>query len=86
MNRAQAVLVIKQIFEQCRLTEGKSIKLMPPKECNALSNTFQIHMQTRDDPFIISCLNRIAEEHNLEVKVKKDSAIIYKPYPNTTDP
>ncbi|MGZ4850378.1 MAG: hypothetical protein ACXV2C_03250 [Candidatus Bathyarchaeia archaeon] len=86
MNREQAVTVIKQIFQYCRYMEGKSLELMPPKGDDALSDTFQIHIQTRDDDLLVSCIKNIAKEHNVAVKIAKGSCIVYKPHPNMSDP
>lgn len=86
MNRDQAVSVIKQIFERCCRIEGKSIKLMPPKLNNALSNTCQIYIETRNDQLLEACLADIAKKHSLAIKRKGDLTVIYKPYPNFPDP
>jgi hypothetical protein len=85
LDRIQAVTVIKEIFEKCHLIEGKAIKLMPPKENNALADTYRIHIQTTDDS-LISCITGTAKQHNLAVKQTKGSLIVYKPYPNISEP
>jgi len=82
VNRDQAVGVIKLIFEQCSQIEGKSIKLLPPNANGALADTFQIHIQTKDDDILQSCVARIAKEHGLAVKRKRGVFIVYKHYPN----
>jgi len=82
MNREQAVTIIKQIFDQCNRTEGKSIKLMAPRNNNSLSNTFQVHIQTGDDVVLMDCIRAIAHENGLEIKVKDGSVVVYKPYPD----
>lgn len=82
MNRKQAVTVIKDIFDTCYSMEGKSLKLLPPKADNTLSKTCQIHIQANDDPFLKSCVERIASEYNLAVKQEDGFLIIYKPYPS----
>jgi hypothetical protein len=85
MNRKQAVNVIKEISEQCQLLEGKSIKLLPPKDNDALSNTFQVHIQVSDDPdpILVSCIENIAEKYNLSTKQVEGYLILHKPYPNS---
>ncbi len=82
MDRKQAVYVLKQLFEQCDWIEGKSIKLMPPKENNALSSTFQIYIETNGDDVVPSCIRDIAKENGLNFKEKDRCVIVYKPYPN----
>jgi len=85
MDREQAVKVIKEIFEQCRYLEGRSIELLPPKDNDSLSNTFQVHIQVSGDtePFLVACIENIAERHNLATKQVDGYLIVYKPYPNT---
>jgi len=87
MDRAQAVNVIKEISEQCQLLAGKSIKLLPPKDDDSLSNTFQVHIQTYQDPdpYLVSCVKDVAEKHKLAIKQVFGYLIVYKPYPNKTE-
>ena len=82
MDRGQAVSVLKQIFERCEWVEGKSIKLMPPKENDALSSTFQICIQMNADNVVPSCISEVAKENGLMVKEKDGFLIVYKPYPH----
>jgi len=81
MDRKEAVTIVKQICKSCSLMEGKTIKLMPPKASNSLSNTYQIHIETKDE-IILACAKAIAKKHNLAVKQKEGSVIVYKPYPD----
>jgi hypothetical protein len=85
MNRRQAVNIVKEISEQCQLLEGKSIKLLPPKDNDALSNTFQVHIQVSDDPdpILVSCIESIAEKYNIATKQVEGYLILYKPYSNS---
>lgn len=86
MNREQATDVLKQIFEQCTWwIEGKSIKLMPPKANNVLSNTFQICIRTNGEDMVPNCIKTIAKENGLMVTEKDGYLIVYKPYPNVSD-
>jgi hypothetical protein len=80
MDREQAVNVIKEIFERCQAIEGKSLKLLPPKEDNSLSNTFQIHIKPRGDTVIHGCVEGIAKKHRLATKTTDGWLIVYKPY------
>jgi hypothetical protein len=89
MNRKEAITVIKEIFEECHLIEGKSLKLLPPKENNTLSNTFQVHVQnlhTNDNQILQLCIESIEKEHRLAVKDEDGWLIIYKPYPIISEP
>lgn len=80
LNRKQAVALIKEIFDACRAVEGKSIKLLPPKENDSLSHTFQVYIETKNDPLIVGCVENIVGKHKLAVKITDGWMIIYKPY------
>jgi len=86
MDRVQAVQVLKRVFEECQWVEGKSVKLIPPKNIDSLSNTFQIHIQTNDEGIIPSCIITITKENGLTVKERDGFIIIYKSYPNLSYP
>ncbi len=86
MNREESIAVIKEIFDKCRYLEGRSIKLMPPKDNNALSNTFQIHIQLYPHDVVDPCIDNIAKERNLAVKLRSGLLIIYRPYPHLNEP
>jgi hypothetical protein len=86
MDREQAVQVLKRIFEECTWVEGKSVKLIPPKNIDSLSNTFQIHIQTNAKDIIPNCILTITKENGLMVKERDGFIIIYKPYPNLSYP
>lgn len=84
MNRSEAVAIIKQIFDKCHAIEGKSLKLLPPREDSSLSHTFQIHVELREDTAIQGCVADIAKKHKLAVKEKDGWLIVYKPYSTKT--
>ena len=86
MDRVQAVQVLKRVFEERQWVEGKSVKLIPPKNIDSLSNTFQIHIQTNDEGIIPSCIITITKENGLTVKERDGFIIIYKSYPNLSYP
>jgi hypothetical protein len=85
MNRVEAIVVIKELFAQCRLLEGRSIKLLPPRANHALSDTFQIHIQTQDDFGLVSCVSAVASNHKLAVGQRDGLLVVYKPYQDITD-
>jgi hypothetical protein len=86
MNRQQAVDVIKEIFQECHTIEGRSLKFLPPQSNNALSDTYQIHIEKSGVNSIEACVQSIAKKHNFSVKTKDRWLIVYKPYPNLNEP
>ena len=80
MDRQQAVQVMKEILEQCYAIEGRSLTLLPPRNNDALSDTFQIHIRT-DDSVLTSCIRDIATKHGLSTFQDKTDFVVYKPHP-----
>ena len=82
MNRVQAVNIIKEVSEQCPLLVGRSIKLLQTKGNNASSNTLQLHIKVSNDhPFLVNCVENVAEKHNLTTRQIDDYVIVYEPQP-----
>jgi hypothetical protein len=79
MERDEAVKLVKEIFYSCRYIEGKSIKLMPADTTGFSSKGCQIHIHTRDDELLESCLKTVTDNHGLAMTKKGDLVIIYKP-------
>ncbi len=79
MQRTEAIIAIKEIFDRCPHIEGKSLKLMPPDADSVLSKGCQIHIETGKDPTLDNCLATIAQRLNLAVHSEADFLIIYKP-------
>jgi hypothetical protein len=79
MDRDEAVKLVKEIFGFCRYIEGKSIKLMPADTNGISSKGCQIHIHTRNDELLESCLKTVADNHGLAMAKKGDLVIIYKP-------
>ena len=86
MDRAQAVNFIKDVSGQCHLLEGRSIKLLPPKDNGALLNSFQVHIQAPidyPDSSLVSCIREVARKYNLATKHVDGYMIVYKLHPTT---
>ena len=79
MERQQAVSIVKEIFDICRFVEGKNIKLMPPNADDVLSHGCQIHIETRDDDVLESCLQTVANTNGLAMVKEGKLVILYKP-------
>ena len=79
MERDQAVKVVKEIFELCRVIEGKSIKLMPSTAKAVSSKGCQIHIHTKGDELLENCIKTVADNHGLAAIKEGDIVIIYKP-------
>ena len=82
MNREEALKVIKEIFERCREIEGKSLTLLPPKDRDELSNTFQIRIRTTD-PILKSCVEDIVKGYDLVTLQEENFLVVYKHHPDS---
>lgn len=79
LDRKQAVSIVKEILDKCKAIEGKSIKLLPPKE-DEFSSTYQIYIDIKNDPFLEQCIVRVIEKYQLDTKISGNWIIIYKTY------
>ena len=87
MNRKQAVEIVKEILGDCCFLEAISIQLLPPRDNVTLSNTVQIHIRTEDSAraSLKSCIQRVAEKHNLGTHQDGSYFIVFKPHPEVED-
>ncbi len=79
MQREEAVVAIKEIFDRCPHIEGKSLKLMAPDAVSVLSKGCQIHIETMKNETLGNCLATLSYRLNLAVHNEGNFLIIYKP-------
>lgn len=78
MDRDKAIEVIKQVYTRCSSLEGKSITLIPIKT-GMKAEGYQIHIQTRNDTYLESCIEGIAEKNKLTLIKEGDGLKICEP-------
>jgi hypothetical protein len=83
VNRNEAVLVLKEMFEECTLVHGHYLALMPPNAAGLLSHGYQIHLKIPIDEKTRECMERVAKKYDCALstlnKNGEDIAIIYRP-------
>jgi hypothetical protein len=83
LDRKEAVLVLREIFEKCTLFDGTYLALMPPNSASLLSEGYQVHLKIPIDKETQACMQQIAEKYNCTLytinKSGEDVAIIYRP-------
>ena len=85
LNREDAILVLREIFDKCTLFDGTYLSLVPPNAASFLSQGYQVHIKIGLDDETRSCmqdiLDHILEKHGLALneEEKKESVIIFKP-------
>jgi hypothetical protein len=83
LNRKQAVVLLKEIFERCTLFDGNYLALMPPDSEGLLSQGYQVHLKVPIDKETQACMEQIAEKYSCCLhfinRSGEDLAIIYRP-------
>jgi hypothetical protein len=83
LNREEAVLVLREIFEKCTLFDGQYIALMPPNAAGLLSQGYQVHLKVPIDKQTQDCMLQISGKYNCCLsfinRSGDDVAIIYRP-------
>ena len=81
LNREEAILVLREIFDKCTLFDGTYLSLVPPNVASLLSQGYQVHIKIGLDDETRSCMQDILEKHGLALnkEEKKELVIIFKP-------
>ena len=83
LNRKEAVLVLKEMFEECTLFDGQYLALMPPNSAGLLSHGYQVHLKIPINKETQDCMQRVAKKYNCALstinKNGEDVAVIYRP-------
>lgn len=79
MNRNEAIAILKEVFEKCKLLDGTYVSLMPPNSADLESQGYQIHIKTPIDEMAKMCMEKILNNNRLSLKTENDLAIIYRP-------
>ncbi len=83
LNRKEAVLVLREIFEECTLFDGQYLSLMPPNAAGLLSEGYQVHIKVPIDKETQDCMQQVAKKYNCALSLinrhGEDVAIIYRP-------
>ncbi len=75
MNRENAVAVMKEIGEACKLLSPQAIML--EETCEA--GHFEIHINCHMDDETWECLKELAKKHSLGVRLTDHKLVIYAP-------
>jgi hypothetical protein len=79
LNRNEAIAVLKEVFDKFTLFDGQYLCLVPPNTADLFSKGYQIHMKNPLHSDDLVCMNDILNKYGLELQIKKDLTIIYKP-------
>ncbi len=80
MNRKEAVIVLKEIFDKCKYLNGTYMALIPPNASSLLSQGYQVYIKASFDAETQKIIQKILEKYNCILLLEKeDVAIIYEP-------
>jgi hypothetical protein len=83
LNRKEAVLVLREIFEKCTLFDGTYLALMPPNSACLLSHGYQVHLKVPIDKQTQECMKQVAEKYNCAVSTinrnGEEVVVIFRP-------
>ena len=80
MEREEAILLLKELFEKCTFLDGQYLALMPPGYDIALSKGYQIKIKTPLDEETRNCMQDVLMKYHLSIKITEpDGFIIYRP-------
>lgn len=80
MNRQEAILVVKELFDKCTYMDGRYLSLVPPSGVKPIAHGYQIHIKATFDSETERCMREVIDRHNLEVQAfeNEELVIIFK--------
>ncbi len=80
MKREEAILVLKELFEECTNLDGHYLELLPPNATTKMSGGYQIQIKATLDEETRDCMQDILMKNHLTIKIEEsDSFTIYRP-------
>jgi hypothetical protein len=78
MKFAEIAILLREIVDRCPSLEGSTITLIPQKAMYPLFLGYHINIKANFTKESISGLRKIVEGHDLVMKIKTDSIVIYE--------
>jgi hypothetical protein len=79
MKFAEVTILLREIADQCPKLDGFTITLVPQKAMFPLYRGYHINIKGNPSNESIGCLRKIVEGHDLAMKIKSDSVLVYDP-------
>jgi hypothetical protein len=79
MHFAEAAILLREIVDRCPGLNGSTITLIPQKAIYPLFKGYHINIKASCNKDDLGCLRKIVEGHDLVMKIKVDSVVIYDP-------
>ena len=78
MKFAEIAVLLREIVDNCPGLDGSTITLTPQKAMYPLFEGYHINIKANLTKESMGCLRKIAEGHDLVMKIKVDSVVIYE--------
>jgi hypothetical protein len=79
LDRKEAIIVLKEIFDACMELDESWVALIPPTAGNVEAKGYQIHIRTKINGFDKKCVEATLQKYDLMYKEITNTAIIYRP-------
>ena len=81
MKFAEIAVLLREIVDRCPDLNGSTITLIPQKAMYPLFEGYHINIKANLTKESMSCLRKIVEGHDLVMKIKTDSIVVYETRP-----
>ena len=81
MKFAEIAVLLREIVDRCPGLDGSTITLIPQKAMYPLFEGYHINIKANLNQESMGCLRKIVEGHDLILKIKADSVVIYESRP-----
>ncbi len=81
MKFAEIAVLLREIVDRCPDLDGSTITLIPQKAMYPLFQGYHISIKANINRESMGCLRKIVEGHDLMMKTKADSLLIYESRP-----
>jgi hypothetical protein len=78
MKFAEIAILLREIVDRCPSLDGSTITLIPQKAMYPLFLGYHINIKANFTKESMSGLRKIVEGHDLVMKIKTDSIVIYE--------
>jgi len=78
MKFAEIAVLLREIVDRCPSLDGSTITLIPQKAMYPLFLGYHINIKANFTKESMSSLRKIVEGHDLVMKIKTDSVVVYE--------
>jgi hypothetical protein len=78
MKFAEIAILLREIVDRCPTLDGSTITLIPQKAMYPLFLGYHINIKANFTKESMSGLRKIVEGHDLVMKIKTDSVVVYE--------